>query len=197
MQNQGTDNAFVVSVDGTMSLRKTLPQLALGDRMFTYQNKARPINPLIFTKTTQTTDETQFRALSPKNSRFDVPPASIFVVRSACTNLSCECQPHPQDYCDSNLRTLTWTHDCLIAWIVYTHTNTSVAHRNPPGISAFPTRPRSKRNTHPSFWYLQLVTISTILLVFWGKSTNYTLFTSLLRKRHRFYSFYWSFEEKA
>jgi len=114
MQYQGTDNAFVIAVDGTMSLRKTLPHLALGDRMFTYQNKARPINPLIFTKTTQTTDETQFRALSPKNSRFDVPPASIFVVRSACTDLSCECQPNTQDYCDSNLRTLTRRNDSRI-----------------------------------------------------------------------------------
>ena len=106
-QYQGTDTAYVIAVDGTISLRKTLPQLALGDRMFTYQNRARTINPLIFTKTTQTTDESKIRALSPKNSRFVVSPTSVFVVRSTCTKILCACQPDPQDYCDSNLRTLT------------------------------------------------------------------------------------------
>ena len=101
---EDANSAVIMFVDGKISLRKTLPLFELGDRIFLYENRARTINQLIFTKTTQTIDQIK---LSPKNLQIVGIIRSVFVVRSACTDLSCECQPSPQDYCDSNLRTLT------------------------------------------------------------------------------------------
>jgi len=102
----GSDPALIIVVDGMTSLRTILPQLSLGDRMFTYQTSMRTMNPFIFTKITQTTNITKYHALSPKNVQV-TNVTSVFVVRSECTNLSCQCQPSPQNCCDDSLRTLT------------------------------------------------------------------------------------------